>query len=175
MNYQAHRVGGVCASVIVATSVFSGPIDNPTTYIAIGLTIVGGAVGGLLPDIDHPNSKIGRKVPPVSKLINLLCGHRGFTHTLLAVILFTYLLFILNGLLPMWAKEYMIPMSLGLIVGYSSHLLLDMLTVSGIPLLFPFTKKSVRIAKLRSGKDDFMVSIICIVITIAYFYFMRIM
>ena len=49
---------------------------------AIGLPITGhssliAAVGGLLPDIDHPESVIGRRVRFLSHPISAIFGHRG--------------------------------------------------------------------------------------------------
>lgn len=171
MNYQAHQIGGICASAMVATSVFYGSTNHTVAYIAMGLTIVGGAIGGLIPDIDHPSSKVGRKVPLLSKVVNSVFGHRGFTHTLLAALIFTYLLFLLVVLFPDGLRGYLLPFFMGLSVGYLSHLLLDMLTVQGIPLLFPFTSKNIRVARLRSGRDDLLVIILMIGFTGGYLYF----
>lgn len=170
MNYQAHRVGGACASVMVATTMYHATIHEPNTLISVGLAFVGGVIGGLLPDIDHPTSKVGRKVPLISKTINALFGHRGFTHTLVAGLLFTYFLFLCSTILPDMIQAFFLPFGLGLAVGYFSHLLLDMLTVSGIPLFYPIFRKDIRIAKLHSGRDDFMVMVFTVVITGAYLY-----
>ena len=42
----------------------------------------------LLPDIDHPKSFLGQRLKWISKPIARAFGHRGFTHSLLAVIVF---------------------------------------------------------------------------------------
>ncbi|STI17542.1 putative membrane-bound metal-dependent hydrolase [Escherichia coli] len=39
----------------------------------------------LLPDIDHPKSFLGQRLKWISKPIARAFGHRGFTHSLLAV------------------------------------------------------------------------------------------
>lgn len=170
MNYQAHRVGGVCAATVVATTVFNGHVSEIETIIPIGLAILGGSIGGLLPDIDHPTSKVGLKVPPISKTINALFGHRGFTHTLLALLLFTYFLIFIGCLFPISIRGYLMPLFMGMSIGYGSHLLLDMLTISGIPLFYPLSNQSVRMLKLRSGRDDLLVSIVMISCTGLYLY-----
>lgn len=170
MNYQAHRIAGICTATVVSTLIYQESIGETGTYIAIGLAIVGGSMGGLLPDIDHPTSKIGKRIPPISKLINVLFGHRGFTHSILAIILFAYFLFFITSIIPDVLLGFYIPFALGLIVGYASHLVLDMTTVSGIPLLYPVVNKSYRIAKLRSGRDDFLISIILMIGTGIYLY-----
>lgn len=65
--------------------------------------------------------------------------HRGATHSLLALLL-------IGG-----AAWYVDPrLALPIAVGYSSHLILDMLTIWGIPVLWPVQKRF-RLAKLRTG------------------------
>ena len=43
------------------------------------------------------------------------------------------------------------PVAIGLAAGYLGHILLDMLTVRGVAILYPFTSRRLRIARLRSG------------------------
>lgn len=93
----------------------------------------GVTLGSLLPDIDHPQSYLGRRLRILSVPINKLFGHRGFTHS----IFFTLLLGIATA--PWWAVN---PLFFGgLLLGYSSHLLADMTTPSGVPLLYPDKKR----------------------------------
>ncbi len=40
----------------------------------------------LLPDIDHPKSFLGQRLSWISKPVARAFGHRGFTHSLLAVL-----------------------------------------------------------------------------------------
>ena len=54
--------------------------------------------------------------------------------------------------------------SIGLGLGYLSHLLLDSLTVSGIPL-FGANRDNVRLATLRTGESERLVANICYLIT----------
>ncbi len=44
-----------------------------------------------------------------------------------------------------------LPAVLGLLVGFASHLLLDIVTVAGVALFYPFSRRRLRIARLRSG------------------------
>ncbi len=88
-------------------------------------------------DIDIKNSKVGNRwyfYP-----IHLVTKHRGFFHSLLAGILFSSLVALLN----MWA-------GFGFFVGYISHLILDCTTKSGIKLFWPFNFKISGF--VRSGK-----------------------
>ena len=94
-------------------------------------------IASLLPDIDHSKSLIGKVFLPISKILNKRYGHRTITHSLVAVIVLTgFLSVIQNALFPS-IKVYQV---FGL--AYSSHLLLDMITVQGIPLFYPFKKNA---------------------------------
>jgi inner membrane protein len=96
--------------------------------VALALTI-GGA---LLPDIDHPKSWVGRRARLISHPLAALIGHRGFTHSILAVIT--------CGLLLRWrglGRAVVDP----LVVGYLSHLAADLLTSSGLRLAWPLRRR----------------------------------
>jgi len=56
---------------------------NPVAFILIVL------ISGIFPDIDHPKSKIGRKLKILSYPINFIFGHRGLFHSLLLAIGFS--------------------------------------------------------------------------------------
>jgi len=109
------------------------PVTIPQLLVA--------SFAGLLPDIDSPSSTIGRRIRPISKFIGSVVGHRGFTHSLI----FSYILVIsLMYITANFAGEnagllymYIPP----LIVGYLSHILGDMFTPSGVPLLWPWKFK----------------------------------
>jgi inner membrane protein len=109
------------------------------TQLTAGISMVGlfaypsyyGGVmlGSLLPDIDHPQSYLGRRLWILSAPINKLFGHRGFTHSLLS-------LFLLGTATAVWWANNPLFFG-GLLLGYLSHLLGDMTTISGVPLLYP--------------------------------------
>ena len=84
------------------------------------------AVGSLLPDIDHPKSILGRKIWPVSSIINFLFGHRSIMHSLFFIFAVCLLVYFLWPL-------YFIPAFIGLL----SHLFLDVLSKEGLNLLYP--------------------------------------
>ncbi|SQH61282.1 hydrolase [Aeromonas caviae] len=90
----------------------------------------------LLPDLDHPRSLLGRQLPWISGPLSRLFGHRGFTHSLLAVGMGVWGLAQVEApwLLSGAVKD-------ALIVGYLSHLLGDWLTPMGIPLLWPWRRR----------------------------------
>ncbi|HGJ5884492.1 metal-dependent hydrolase [Arsenophonus sp.] len=94
--------------------------------------LAGALLGALLPDIDHPSSSLGRLFRFISVPICRLCGHRGFTHSLLAWLL----IMLLSTQLPnsYWLSDALIQ---AFLLGYFSHLVGDMLTAKGIPFLWP--------------------------------------
>lgn len=87
----------------------------------------------LLPDIDHPRSLLGQRLRWISVPIAHVFGHRGFTHSLIAV---AFGIFLLTYQLP---GSVFIPTDViqGMVLGYLSHILADMLTPAGVPLLWP--------------------------------------
>jgi len=87
--------------------------------------------GAALVDIDHPQSKIGRRV----KIIGHLFEHRGFFHSLFALPLLALLIYKISGNLM-----FAIP----ILLGYLSHIIGDAMTVDGIMPLHPLTRFRIR-------------------------------
>ncbi|MFC9539754.1 metal-dependent hydrolase [Lysinibacillus sp. NPDC056959] len=118
MQGNTHIIGGITASLAFAQ------ISNDNPLVLVGA----GVIGALLPDICHGGSKIGRKLPIISKIVNTMFGHRSFTHSLLCLFLVGMLL---HTFIPYKA------ISLGILLGMASHILLDMGTKKGVKLFFP--------------------------------------
>ena len=95
----------------------------PVTAHDLGLA----AAGALLPDLDHPRSWVGRRLRLISIPLGLVVGHRGVTHSLLAVVVGIAFLHWHGG------QSLTAP----LVVGYLSHLVGDLCTPAGAPLLWP--------------------------------------
>ncbi len=102
------------------------------------LTCAIAGVAGLLPDIDHPNSVLGKRVPMISYPIAKVFGHRGITHSLFATCLIAYAIYALSVSqnIPLLKDIILLP----LMIGYLSHLLGDLLTPAGVPLFWPYRK-----------------------------------
>ena len=95
---------------------------------------------------------MGKKHKITSSIVSNLFGHRGFTHAPLIHILFYIgLLFLGNGLDGYLNLIYISFVS-GLLIGGFSHLFLDIITIEGIPVLYPFTKRKFRIMRLTASK-----------------------
>ena len=157
---KTHLAVGIAAALAVTA---------PSTPAACFTAIIGGAVGGVLPDVDTIRNDGKKGAPQVQffaaavtvglllldsvlhtglwdslaarKEENLLMGaglfatlwimgfwsdHRSFTHSLLAVSLFTWTV---NMIYP--------PLSICFLTGYASHLILDYLNKRPLKLLYP--------------------------------------
>ena len=139
MNGETHKLAGVCTGIVASSFLLNQPYTTEKILLT-GVLIGGSILGSLVPDIDHRQSKLGNKMKITSFIVNKLCGHRKLTHApLLYIILFTILLFptILSG---NFLNTFYFNLFFGIFIGIISHLFLDSLTISGIPLLYPFTK-----------------------------------
>jgi len=139
MNYKVHTVGALASAYgIINVSSTIGIKASPIVFI------VGAIVGGLLPDIDHPKSRIGKRFI-LSEAINKKFGHRYFFHSLLFVLITGALLSLLNFIF-----------GAGVMIGMLSHLILDLIEPgNGVALLYPLNKNKISIwsAKHTSSVD----------------------
>ena len=86
-------------------------------------------VGALLPDIDHPQSWVGRRARLVSRMLAAVVTHRGVTHSLVAMALCLVLMRAHRA----WGSP--------IAVGYLSHLVADLLTPRGLRLAWPLRRR----------------------------------
>ena len=86
-------------------------------------------------DIDHPKSFLGRVFPFISQYLDRNYGHRTITHGLIFYII-TIILTCVIEKATLKTSRYTLIASFSLL----SHLLFDMMTVQGIPLLYPFRR-----------------------------------
>lgn len=94
---KTHRLGGIMVGAtapIIIEKTLNMPVENIALFTTV--TILGGAIGSLLPDLDHPNSIISKKLKPVSKVVREFTHHRGVTHTLIGWIIFGIISFIIS-------------------------------------------------------------------------------
>ena len=132
--FNLEKGAGLHYSTHVATSLAAGTYLTTVTNVPFSVACLGGIViGSLLPDIDEPNSFVGRRTFGLSKLIKKTFGHRGLTHSLLFWLLFSLLYY-----------KFQNDFTLGLSLGYVFHIIGDFFSRQGVPLFFPFTKKKFR-------------------------------
>lgn len=118
--------------VLTGLSVYSMAVHY--TDLPWGPATVGAVVAGsLLPDIDHPKSWLGRRLLPISVPLTMLVGHRGVTHSLLAVVAMAFVLTFYGSVAG--------GVVTALCIGYVVHLAGDFVTNSGIPLFWPIKRR----------------------------------
>jgi inner membrane protein len=123
MMAKSHVIVGLAAWVAAAPVLHLSPVDP----IYLGLAVC----GSLLPDIDHPQSWVGRRSRPVSTVIAALLGHRGITHSAVAVV----------GLVALLAHSgSRRGAASAFAIGYLSHMAADLLTPRGLRLAWPMRR-----------------------------------
>jgi len=183
MTGKTHLVGGLAAGAVIgkiAIATGAIPVSAPTI---LGLVAVV-CLASLLPDIDEPNSMVSN-LPNYAKrsmrkryndfintliagifkailaLLNMVTqalsglirvmagGHRGATHWLITAVALTVV--VLAVAIPfgkLWYVAFFF-------AGYTSHLVLDLMTLSGLEIGRPFSKKKYHILpaglRVRTG------------------------
>jgi len=111
------------------------PKDSQLMIIAF----IGTFIGAILPDIDEPNSYIGRKFIFFSEVLKLSgIKHRTYTHS----IFFPFVVAFLGLFHPIF---YFIAF------GAFMHIIEDFLTNSGVPLFYPFIKEKFGLRFFNTG------------------------
>lgn len=125
MLFPTHFIGGALVALYIS------PRADPVTTL---VTAAAGALAALLPDVDSPESFMGSRIPVLPSAVRMTVGHRGPLHSLAAAAALYFLIYwfhplVFAGLPP--------ELSLWMLGGYVSHLVLDMLNPAGVPLLWP--------------------------------------
>jgi len=130
MMFRTHLIFSFLISILII-NYFN--IQNKIVFVAILL------IASALPDIDSYKSKLGKKIKPISFLINIFLGHRGIFHSPFLLILISIIISIIN-----------IEIAAAFFVGYLSHLVFDSLTPEGVMFFYPFSKKRTK-GLIRTG------------------------
>lgn len=123
--FQTHIAFGLLAGML---SLKYLNVPNPYIYILIVCT------AAAMPDIDESESRIGKKIRPLSWLIEQIFGHRNLFHSVFPLIA----IYIIFFHCLKWNVA-----GAALLIGYGSHLFMDMLTYMGIGPLHPFYRKRI--------------------------------
>lgn len=176
MLYKTHMVGGLALGYLAFTksNIFIGNIAESKTL----LIVTGGLLlGSLLPDIDHGNSFISKKLKPISKVTSKAFKHREFTHSILgSLLILIFFDFILKQITIDDIYRQVFIQSLG--IGIISHIFLDMLTPAGVVLFYPLSKKRIKLfnfKKKAKGKykliEKIMFTLFLATIVVIYIYY----
>lgn len=160
MKGKSHLICGTIAGL--GCAMVSSELNNVGAPEIISM-VVCSSFASLLPDIDMPNSKLGKVVKPYAKIINKLFGHRTITHSVLWLIPMIIFLvkYIDTEFALLWA---------GIITGFMSHIISDTFTKGGVPWLYPFKTKRYHLTNIHSGKMDFLFVILTDIIIIGVYY-----
>lgn len=155
---------GLAALIIV--QLFGMTPANLVELIGFFLLIL---FGSLLPDLDTPNSKLGRKLWPISFVLSLFVKHRTATHSFLFIGIVATI-----GLVALYPLTESLYIALAVAIGTSSHIAGDWLTNSGVPLLHPFIKKRFRapVTFYTGSFKEKIVSLGLAVINVGLFFFL---
>jgi inner membrane protein len=129
MTWRTHALAGISALWLLE------PIPDALTPWTVGILAVLAAFGALLPDLDAAHSKLtslkvggARPFLPLSAMAHQAFGHRGLLHSLFGL---AGAVVVLSPMALHWGW---VP-AVAVLLGYGSHLAMDALTKSGIPLL----------------------------------------
>lgn len=152
ITYKTHSGGGLFLGMLLILPLFKhyilnlDLIDFMISFLILIMTL---HIGSLLPDIDHPKSYIGKRLPSISSFFkhnNIM--HRELTHSLYAILSILLFFLCINLLLKVFflslynsIYHYIFAGQFGILIGYLSHILLDMISPHGVCLLYPLKKK----------------------------------
>ncbi|MDQ5951192.1 MAG: inner membrane protein [Patescibacteria group bacterium] len=159
MTGRTHDLAAFTAMVM--TFVYIPEVPEMTLITAI-VAMGANFIGGLFPDIDQPTSDFWdnfRLGPFVAKIIcPAFGGHRNISHSFLGLLLIGWLSSVL--------LDFVLPLVLldingeivwtAFMIGVVSHILTDMPTKAGVPLLWPydfgFGIPPIKKLRMESGK-----------------------
>jgi inner membrane protein len=141
MTGRTHDLAAFTAlGYVVATQPLS-EFSLATGLVAVAANLI----GGLAPDIDQPSATFWYRMPAgsvISRILYpLLGGHRFISHSIIGVIGFGIAL---KAFLTAISGVLLVDMEIlwwAFMIGFISHLFMDMLTHDGVPWLFPIPIK----------------------------------
>lgn len=139
MMGRTHQILGITSGLVTFTNMAPYQYGPATAFAALFLS----SFGALIPDLDRPTAKIWSSLPggkTIGRLVDPLFKHRNFSHSILGVIFFSLLLWRLFLVFPSYWGVNTNLVLICFIVAFFSHLIADMLTEEGVPLLFPLKR-----------------------------------
>ena len=180
MTGKTHMAGGALFGLM-----WIG-VMHPDSYVKMGVMLGATTIGSLLPDIDHPRSRLSNTnliFKAVSGVVSSFTKHRNEIHTVFACILFGILGYVLsilcgnlieNLMLNMGvrchAASYALTIGLGFFIGSMCHLIWDTFNPEGIRWLYP-SKKRISLGFITTGGvlETFFYIANCVLVCIVAF------
>jgi len=105
-------------------------LNVPNVYVFLIIA----CLASLMPDMDKEESKVGKRVKPLSWVLEKLFGHRNLFHSIFPLLAILALFFYVLG----WNVA-----GAAMLIGYASHLLIDSLNFAGIAPFYPLSTKRI--------------------------------
>jgi len=142
MVARTHDLAAITALGVVFLVMPLQAITLATAIVAVFANLV----GGITPDIDQPTAPLWRNLPvgkSVGKVFDkLLGGHRFISHSIIGLVIFGYLSYLLLHFLhPIMGSINIGYVWWAFMIGMVSHLVMDTLTKEGVPWLLPLPVK----------------------------------
>lgn len=158
MRGKTHSLTGVVAWEGLLLMGASG--DHPWFGLAAGGVAFWGALG---PDMDHPMATWAQTFPGGKTWAKIVAhqfgGHRQGTHSLVSIGVAWLMIALPLGILAFVAAwngyyispDYVIITANAFTTGWVAHILGDMLTVQGVGIFYPFSRRRFRFGNLRTS------------------------
>lgn len=151
MNYKNHIRTGIIINTVflniyLKKDLFDFIINNIDYTVAL---YIGTSIGAVLPDIDHKQSFISKKIKFFRYIVSSLLKHRYFTHSISFLVVLSIPYFVLLNFF--YIDPFLKFMYIGIIIGSFSHILMDMFIGNGVALFYPFKKKKIYFLKIKSN------------------------
>ncbi|OGD78236.1 hypothetical protein A2368_02840 [Candidatus Collierbacteria bacterium RIFOXYB1_FULL_49_13] len=138
------RTHDLAAFATLAAVFVASPLREMSIATAV-TAVFANMIGGLLPDIDQEGSDFWDKIRGgdiLDEVVTpILGGHRNLSHSLLGLGVFYWLSWQLLGYISRFLIVDQQIVFIAFIIGLASHIIADMLTREGVPLLYPWKKK----------------------------------
>jgi inner membrane protein len=173
---RTHDLAAITALGVILIAL---PVLQPLNLSTMLLAILANLIGGITPDIDQPTAPFWRNLPIggiFGKIIGrLLGGHRFITHSILGLLLFGWLCWLLLTFLsPVMTSIDIWIVWAAFMIGMVTHLVMDSFTKEGVPWLLPIPIKfgfpPIRRLRITTGKwiENFVVLPMLIIFNILF-------
>ncbi len=142
MTGKTHDLAAITALSVVFLSNPVSPLRLSTAIVCV----LANLIGGITPDIDQPTAPFWRNLP-IGNIFGrtfgkLSGGHRFLTHSILGAALIGFVAhWLLVFLSPIMGQVDIGYVWWSFMIGLVSHLVMDMFTKEGVPLLLPIPFK----------------------------------
>lgn len=155
MTGRTHDLAAFTALSYVIVTTHPEKITLATALVAFSANMI----GGLAPDLDQPTANLWRRLRGGSilgRIVSpLIGGHRFLSHSIVGIFLAGA---IVKAILGMMKGILLVDMNIvwwAFMIGFISHLIMDLFTHEGIPVFFPIPFKigipPLRFLRIKTG------------------------